>query len=546
MFGAFGNTANNATPAAGTSLFGATSNAQPQQPQQQTGSLFGNTQNQQQPSLFGATNTGNAPNLFVNTQAQPGGGLFGQNNAQTQNQGSGGGSLFGGQQAQQQQQQPGTSLFGSTNTNQPQQQQGTNLYGAPAQQTQPAAPGGLFGSKPAGSLFGQGGLSINTNTSQGNNTNSNSLFGSVGQSTQQQQQQQQQQPAANNIFGQPQQQGGQTSFGSNLGQSTIGNPTNSLFGGSNLGSSTLGNLGQSNLGASSLLSRAPSSTQQNQPDSAQAQFAKLTAQIEAIANAWNSSSPECRFQHYFYNFVDPNQVSLYGRPPNTANEALWQQAVRENPDPSCHVPVLAVGFDDLRQRVEAQAQKASEQQEQLKKLKTGLSNLTQRHSLSNSSRLLRAASSQTQIMHRLLTLIQHLHLLIPSLRSSAIRPEEEELRGKLEEIEEELKRGRGKGKINELWALVGAINAAKERATGGGSNSSGEWVVVDEEGLSQIAGVLSEQQAGLIHLTKILQKAIKDLNVIMGRGSSAADEVYEVDRDELWSSTSTLRASALR
>lgn len=392
MFGAFGNTANNATPAAGTSLFGATPNAQPQQ---QTGSLFGNTQNQQQPSLFGATNTGNAPNLFVNTQAQPGGGLFGQNNAQTQNQGSGGGGLFGGQQAQQQQQQPGTNLFGSTNTNQPQQQQGTNLFGAPAQ---PAAPGGLFGSKPAGSLFGQGGLSINTNTSQANNTNSNSLFGSVGQSTQQQQQQQ---SATNNIFGQPQQQGGQTSFGSNLGQSTTGNSTNSLFGGSNLGSSTLGNLGQSNLGASSLLSRAPSSTQQNQPDSAQAQFAKLTGQIEAIANAWNSSSPECRFQ------VSGSISSMFSINPyaviiSTTSTISWtqtrsacmvgrriqqtkpfgskQSAKIQTPPGNevprsailfcshglSHVPVLAVGFDDLRQRVEAQAQKASEQQEQLK------------------------------------------------------------------------------------------------------------------------------------------------------------------------------------
>ena len=55
--------------------------------------------------------------------------------------------------------------------------------------------------------------------------------------------------------------------------------------------------------------------------------------------------------------------------------------------------------------------------------------------------------------------------------------------------------------------------------------------------------VLSEQQAGLVHLTKILQKSIKDLNVVMGRANSATDEVYEVDRDELWGS---LRASALR
>ncbi len=73
-----------------------------------------------------------------------------------------------------------------------------------------------------------------------------------------------------------------------------------------------------------------------------------------------------------------------------------------------------------------------------------------------------------------------------------------------------------------------------------------EGSMVHEDSNARFPQVLSEQQAGLIHLTKILQKAIKDLNVIMGRGNSAADEVYEVDKDELWSSTSTLRASALR
>jgi hypothetical protein len=39
-------------------------------------------------------------------------------------------------------------------------------------------------------------------------------------------------------------------------------------------------------------------------------------------------------KHYFYNVVDPRQVHLYGPPVNATNDALWQQAVRENPDPS--------------------------------------------------------------------------------------------------------------------------------------------------------------------------------------------------------------------
>jgi len=80
-----------------------------------------------------------------------------------------------------------------------------------------------------------------------------------------------------------------------------------------------------------------------------------------------------------------------------------------------------------------------------------------------------------------------------------------------------VRRGRIRGKLNELWALIGAINAASERGRGSGGGQ-GEWAVVDEEGLAQIAQILSEQQNGLAHLTKILQKQQKDLAVIMGGG----------------------------
>ena len=128
------------------------------------------------------------------------------------------------------------------------------------------------------------------------------------------------------------------------------------------------------------------------------------------------------------------------------------------------VPVIAIGFDDLRDRVDAQNQQASEHTKKLADLKSRLEALTIAHSISNSTRLLRASGKQTQIVHRL----QHLHLLIPSVRSSAIRPEEEEMRGKLEEIEDELRKGRVKGRLNELWALPGAVNASIERGWGSG------------------------------------------------------------------------------
>ncbi|KAI6128226.1 WD40-repeat-containing domain protein [Pisolithus croceorrhizus] len=46
-----------------------------------------------------------------------------------------------------------------------------------------------------------------------------------------------------------------------------------------------------------------------------------------------------------------------------------------------------------------------------------------------------------------------------------------------------------RGKLNELWALVGAVNAARERGKKVGVDGPTEWTVVDEEGLKQIAQI---------------------------------------------------------
>lgn len=111
--------------------------------------------------------------------------------------------------------------------------------------------------------------------------------------------------------------------------------------------------------------------------------------------------------------------------------------------------------------------------------------------MSNTSRVQRASALQAQLTYRILKLVQHLHLLIPALRSSAIRPEEEALRAALEDIDQELRRpggtGRIRGKLNELWALVGAVNAAREQRDR--KTSGVEWAVVDEDGLAQITQV---------------------------------------------------------
>jgi len=62
----------------------------------------------------------------------------------------------------------------------------------------------------------------------------------------------------------------------------------------------------------------------------------------------------------------------------------------------------------------------------------------------------------------------------------------------LEAIEDELRRGNAsKGRINEMWGVVGQLTAlkAREGMGAGGGGEGMEWAVVDEEGLRRLTGV---------------------------------------------------------
>ncbi|KAI0922755.1 hypothetical protein AcV5_009647 [Taiwanofungus camphoratus] len=527
LFGTQSNT-NTSTAPGGSSLFGTT-------PVNTTGNLFGNPSTNSNTSgsgLFGNTGSSNTNTagggLFGNTNTT-GGVLFG-NAAGATNTNTMGGGLFGNPAGGPNSNTAGSGLFGSTlggsNTNATgggpfgtsnANTTGSGLFGNTASTPANTTGGGLFGntsnapSTSGGSLFG------------GQPNNPPFLFGISSQN---------QQPGS--MLGQPPPQQRQGSLFGNLGQSSTASG-DTLHRSNTLGRSTLFGSTANNL----LSSRATVASGYQQAD-AQSQFTSLNQRIEDIAQAWDPTSPRCRFQHFFYNLVDPSQVHLYGRPSNATNDALWQKAVRENPDSSCLVPVIATGLDDLQKRVEAQSQQAAGHQEKLKELQTRIVALSQRHQLSNASRLHRAAALQTQLTHRVLKVVQHLHLLIPALRSSAIRPEEEALRAALEDIDQEIRRpggiGRMRGKLNELWALVGAVNAARERDRKAGAV---EWAVVDDEGLGQIVQILAEEQTGLAHVTKILQQDMKDLAVIHGTS------VPEQDPDALLNSTSALRGSTV-
>jgi nuclear pore complex protein Nup54 len=102
-----------------------------------------------------------------------------------------------------------------------------------------------------------------------------------------------------------------------------------------------------------------------------------------------------------------------------------------------------------------------------------------------------------------------------------MRPEEEKLRVLLEEIEDELKNSIGsgfrltvggrrmRGRLTELWALVSALKAARDRELSAGGTV--EWAVVDEEAFGQIAQVRCGHLARCISTPMLTHWGVSDI-----------------------------------
>lgn len=113
--------------------------------------------------------------------------------------------------------------------------------------------------------------------------------------------------------------------------------------------------------------------------------------------------------------------------------------------------------------------------------------LTRQTTLQTSLRAQEISHRLTTLSHRLLSVLVNSPLLIPTLRSTPIRREEEQLHEQLEALSQDLDgpggMGRVKGRVNELWAVVGALRARRER---GGKREG--WGMEDSA-LEELAGV---------------------------------------------------------
>ncbi|KAF9293558.1 hypothetical protein BGZ88_005217 [Linnemannia elongata] len=436
-------------------------------------------------SLFG----GAAPatgSLFGAKPAAPAGGLFGA-------AAPAGGSLFGAPATS----APGTGLFGAASS----APAAGGLFGVSAA----PASGGLFGVSAApasGGLFGASAAPA-----------AGGLFGAVSAA-----------PAASGFgasaFGAKPATTGFGGFGA--ASSATAPATTSLFGAPKP-------FGAPAFGASTITAPGPAAPSfgASLASGQRQQFVigNVKPQIPVwqllmnIKNAWDPTHPNCAFKHFFYNFVHPDDVNKYGPPPNVEIYD-WNQALQECPDRECMVPALAVGFDDLKKRMEAQNDMTEMQRIKLEEIEAKMSQITQFHLLQTASKVREFKRRHIQLAQRVLTLMKRVQIL--RNRGVPLRADEEVLRVRLENALEQLRNpAHFRGKITELWAQLQILKDSKRL------HPAGNYEVSDEAQLEGISKVLQDHQAGLHQMTMVLQQDMQDIETLqrkleeMGSGAKS-------------------------
>ncbi|KAH7041793.1 nucleoporin complex subunit 54-domain-containing protein [Linnemannia elongata] len=362
----------------------------------------------------------------------------------------------------------GGSLFGAPATSAP----GTGLFGAAS--SAPAA-GGLFGVSAApasGGLFGASAAPAAAKPA----TTGFGGFGAASSATA---------PATTSLFGAPK-----------------------PFGAPAFGASTITAPGPA---APSFGASLASGQRQ--------QFIPVWQLLMNIKNAWDPTHPNCAFKHFFYNFVHPDDVNKYGPPPNVEIYD-WNQALQECPDRECMVPALAVGFDDLKKRMEAQNDMTEMQRIKLEEIEAKMSQITQFHLLQTASKVREFKRRHIQLAQRVLTLMKRVQIL--RNRGVPLRADEEVLRVRLENALEQLRNpAHFRGKITELWAQLQILKDSKRL------HPAGNYEVSDEAQLEGISKVLQDHQAGLQQMTMVLQQDMQDIETLqrkleeMGSGAKS-------------------------
>ncbi|KAH6584615.1 hypothetical protein BASA61_007361 [Batrachochytrium salamandrivorans] len=200
-----------------------------------------------------------------------------------------------------------------------------------------------------------------------------------------------------------------------------------------------------------------------------------------------------------------SEAHLYQPPPHEIG--TYQQAQLNNPDPTCMVPVLAVGFGDLKKRMEVQERQQAVHKEKLEMIASRVDALKTKHFVDTLIKLDEYKRRQRQMVHKTYMLMKTVQIL--RNRGYSIRADEEALRSRLEAMERDLQKPSiFRGRLNEIWAQLQQLKDSKRMS------EDATFSVVNEEALTPVLEALSEMQNGLGQFTKLIQSDQRNLEVM--------------------------------
>ncbi|EHK99744.1 putative Nucleoporin nup44 [Glarea lozoyensis 74030] len=176
----------------------------------------------------------------------------------------------------------------------------------------------------------------------------------------------------------------------------------------------------------------------------------IPEQIGTVLEKWDTSSPNCAFQHYFYNKVDDNMVPFYKPGPNEDPKA-WDEALSNKPGPG-FIPVLCVGFAQLGERIKLQQRNLAHYNARLHEINNSLSLMLQTHDTKTSIRAMDARRRHTVLKQRCLALATKVQVL--RNRGYALGGDEEDLKSKLQELERGVSDPGLGARGEEIWARM--------------------------------------------------------------------------------------------
>eukprot|EP01126_Amoeba_proteus_P006204 TRINITY_DN12159_c0_g2_i5.p1 TRINITY_DN12159_c0_g2~~TRINITY_DN12159_c0_g2_i5.p1 ORF type:complete len:264 (-),score=50.66 TRINITY_DN12159_c0_g2_i5:110-901(-) len=211
-----------------------------------------------------------------------------------------------------------------------------------------------------------------------------------------------------------------------------------------------------------------------------------------------------RFCYPFFNKKTDVNIQ-YGKPEKMPEE-MYLQALQINPDNKTMYPVLAQGFEGLKERLVLQEKAQQAHSAAIQGLKTYMEQLTQAHTLEVSVTLEEYKVKQMNNATRVLRLMKRLELL--QHRHQPLLRGEEQIITRLENYQHEL---------NQPDQYKARLNQAMSKIRMQEDNGPVPYPSLEEEDQLQICKILDSAGKGLQVLIEDMQKDSEALQIIYDR-----------------------------